>query len=111
MGFHPGIRPIAARPRALRLSGLRSASAWMLAVGGSAGTAGHRSTYLSAVVAIVLLSGGSVLSTETISQVRFDLYQQHLIVTKGSVGRLHNLSLLIDTGTIPSMVDGRIARS
>jgi hypothetical protein len=42
--------------------------------------------------------------------VRVELYQHHLVVTKGSVGRLSDLNLLIDTGTIPSMVDGRIAR-
>ena len=49
-------------------------------------------------------------STETISEVPFDLYQHHLIVTRGSIGRLDGLSLLIDTGSIRSMVDGRIAR-
>jgi Aspartyl protease len=42
--------------------------------------------------------------------VPFELYQRHLVVTKGSIGRLNGLSLLIDTGTIPSMVDVRIAR-
>jgi Aspartyl protease len=82
----------------------------MLAVGGSTAPADRRRTYLPAAVAVVLLAGGPALSTETLSEVRFELYQQHLIVTKGSIGRLHDLSLLIDTGTIPSMVDGRIAR-
>jgi len=42
--------------------------------------------------------------------VPFALYQHHLIVTKGSIGSPNGLSLLIDTGTIPSMVDSRIAR-
>jgi hypothetical protein len=49
-------------------------------------------------------------STETIAEVPFELYQHHLIVIKGSIGRLDGLRLLIDTGSIPSMVDGRIAR-
>jgi predicted aspartyl protease len=49
-------------------------------------------------------------STETIAEVPFELYQHHLIVTSGSIGRLDGLSLLIDTGSIPSVVDGRIAR-
>ena len=39
-----------------------------------------------------------------------ELDQHHLVVTKGSIGRLSGLNLLIDTGTIPSVVDGRIAR-
>ena len=47
---------------------------------------------------------------ETIAEVPFELYQHHLIVTSGSIGRLNGLSLLIDTGSIPSVVDGRIAR-
>ena len=49
-------------------------------------------------------------SNETIAEVPFELYQHHLIVTRGSIGRLDGLFLLIDTGSIPSMVDGRIAR-
>jgi hypothetical protein len=68
-------------------------------------------TGLSAVVATVLLSGTPLLSRETVAEVPFELYQHHLIVTKGSIGPLNGLSLLIDTGTIPSMVDGRIARA
>jgi predicted aspartyl protease len=63
-----------------------------------------------AVIASVLVSGPSLWSTETLAEVPFELYQHHLVVTKGSVGRLNGLTLLIDTGTIPSVVDARIAR-
>ena len=69
----------------------------------------HGRTYLTAVVASVLVSVTPLRSTETIGEVPFELYQRHLVVTKGSIGRLSGLNLLIDTGTIPSMVDGRIA--
>jgi len=65
---------------------------------------------LAAVVASVLVSGSTLSSTETIAEVPFELYQHHLVVTKGSIGGLNGRSLLIDTGTIPSMVDTRIAR-
>ena len=65
---------------------------------------------LLAVVASVLVSGTPLWSTEPITEVPFELYQRHLVVTKGSIGRLNNLNLLIDTGTIPSVVDSRIAR-
>ena len=61
-------------------------------------------------VATVLLSGMPLVSRETVVEVPFDLYQHHLVVTKGSIGPLNGLSLLIDTGTIPSVVDVRIAR-
>ena len=40
----------------------------------------------------------------------FDLFQRHLIVTKGAIGPLNDLNLLVDTGTIPSVVAERIAR-
>ena len=64
---------------------------------------------LSVVVGSLVL-GTSLRSNEPIADVPFELYQRHLIVTKGSIGRLNGLTLLIDTGTIPSIVDARIAR-
>jgi predicted aspartyl protease len=70
----------------------------------------HGRRCLLAVVASVLVSGTPLRSTEPITEVPFELYQRHLVVTRGSVGRLNNLNLLIDTGTIPSAVDSRIAR-
>jgi predicted aspartyl protease len=63
-----------------------------------------------AIVASVLVSGAPLRSAEIIAEVPFELYQRHLVVTKGSIGRLKGLNLLIDTGTIPSTVDTRIAR-
>ena len=62
-----------------------------------------------AIVASVLVSGATRASTGTIAEVPFELYQ-HFVVTKGSIGGLNGRNLLIDTGTIPSMVDTRIAR-
>jgi hypothetical protein len=32
------------------------------------------------------------------------------VIVQGSIGALHRLNLLIDTGSVPSMVDNRIAR-
>jgi predicted aspartyl protease len=61
-------------------------------------------------VAAVLVCGQSLQSAGTIAEVPFQLYQRHLVVTKGSIGPLNGLDLLIDTGTIPSVVDRRIAR-
>jgi predicted aspartyl protease len=45
-----------------------------------------------------------------LADVPFELVQQHLVVAKGAVAGLQNLNLLIDTGSIPSMLDRRIAR-
>jgi hypothetical protein len=50
-----------------------------------------------------------VKGSQPLADVPFDLVQQHLIVAKGSLGPVHGLNLLIDTGTIPSVVDQRIA--
>lgn len=69
----------------------------------------HGAACTLAVVASVLVSGPTLSSTETIAELPFELYQHHLVVTKGSIGELTDRSLLIDTGTIPSMVDTRIA--
>src|SRR5262245_15374680 len=63
-----------------------------------------------AVIGTLLVSGLTHPSAGAIDEVAFDLYQQHLVVTKGAIGPLSGLSLLIDTGTIPSVVDSRIAR-
>jgi predicted aspartyl protease len=111
--FCPGSRRVVGRASTSRVQSVWSAARGALAVSGSAELrilAERRATGLSAVVAAVLLAWTPVLSLETGEEVPFELYQRHLIVTKGSIGPLNGLSLLIDTGTIPSMVDARIAR-
>lgn len=42
--------------------------------------------------------------------VRFDLYQDYLIVAHGNIGLLKGLNFLLDTGTNPSILDRRVAR-
>jgi predicted aspartyl protease len=42
--------------------------------------------------------------------VRFDLYQDYLMVARGSAGRLKGLNFLIDTGASPSVLDPRLAQ-
>ena len=110
MGFCFGIRRAVGRASTFRVQSLRSAWTRLLAVSGSAALAEHRTTGLSAVVA----DSASFLDAPIVSRDSrrgaFELYQHHLIVTKGSIGPLNGLSPLIDTGTIPSMVDRRIAR-
>ena len=104
-----GIRRGVGLANSSRLQCQWSAWAWDLAVSGSTGLAGCGTTGLSAIVA-TYLSGTPLLSRETVAEVPFEIYQHHLVVTKGSIGPLNGLSLLIDTGSIPSMVDVRIAR-
>jgi Aspartyl protease len=70
----------------------------------------HGRTWWGAVVASLLVFGPPLRSIGTIGELPFELYQHHLVVIKGSIGPLSDLNLLIDTGTIPSMVDTRIAR-
>lgn len=42
--------------------------------------------------------------------ISFDLLQRHLIVVRGATGPLEGLKLLIDTGTIPTIVDRGVAK-
>ena len=92
MGFCFGIRRAVGRASTFRVQSLRSAWTRLLAVSGSAALAEHRTTGLSAVVvATVLLSWTPLLSLETVAEVPFELYQHHLIVTKGSIGPLNGL--------------------
>ena len=69
----------------------------------------HEYARISIAVVASLCSLISVKGSPPHADVPFDLVQQHLIVAKGSAGPLHGLNLLIDTGTIPSVVDKRIA--
>ena len=110
MRFCLGIRRAVGRASTSPVQRLRSVWTSVLAVSGTTALAEHRTTGLSAVAATVLLSWTPLLSLETVAEVPFKIYQHHLIVTKGSIGPLDNLSLLIDTGTTPTMVEGRIAR-
>lgn len=110
MGFCLLIRRGVRRASTSRGRRVRSTRAGVLAVSGSTALAERGTTVLSTVVVAVLLSGTALLPIETDAEVPFELYQHHLIVTKGSIGPLNGLSLLIDTGTIPSVVDDRIAR-
>lgn len=42
--------------------------------------------------------------------VRFDLYQDYLIVARGSAGPLKGLNFVLDTGANPTVLDRRLAR-
>jgi predicted aspartyl protease len=64
----------------------------------------------SLVVTAALLSGRPPMPVDTNPGVPFELVQQHLVVTKGAIGSITGVNLLIDTGTIPSVVDARLAR-
>ena len=64
----------------------------------------------SLAACLFVLTSGPPQRSDTTTEVPFKLQQRHLVVTKGSIGRLNGLNLLIDTGTIPSVVDRRIAR-
>ena len=43
------------------------------------------------------------------NEVRFKLYRGYAIIVRGSIGNLKNLNFLVDTGAVPSVLDGRIA--
>ena len=63
---------------------------------------------VSVAVVASLCSLVSLKGSQPPADVPFDLVQQHLIVARGSIAGLPGLNLLVDTGTIPSVVDHRI---
>jgi hypothetical protein len=69
----------------------------------------HVTTCSVVMAASVLVCGSRSWLTATSADVAFQLHQHHLVVAKGSIGALNGLNLLIDTGTIPSVVDARVA--
>ncbi len=107
MRFCHRIRRVVGRAIMWRVQGPWIAQTRVFAVRESAGP---RTTAAAAAVALLLVCGTPLVSLETAGEVPFELYQRHLIVTRGSIGPLNGLRLLIDTGTIPTMVDRRIAR-
>ena len=61
------------------------------------------------LVAVSLLVSAAAWAAEPAPEIPFKLYRGYTIVTQGSVGRLHKLNFLIDTGAVPSVIDRRIA--
>src|SRR5262245_32515506 len=63
--------------------------------------------------AIVLLMPSLFETTsrgiDPFDRLKFRLGDGYQVIAHGAIGRLDRLNLLIDTGSIPSMVDGRIA--
>jgi predicted aspartyl protease len=48
---------------------------------------------------------------DSLERLKFRLGDGYQVIAHGAIGRLDRLNLLIDTGSIPSMVDGRIAKA
>lgn len=63
-------------------------------------------------VAVLLLSrhGGGASGGQNLTPVKFELRERYEVVVPGAIGRVEPLKLLIDTGSIPSMVDRRVAK-
>ena len=59
---------------------------------------------------LVFLQGGGASGQPNSTPLKFELREQYQIVVHGSIGPLEGRKLLIDTGSIPSMVDRRVAK-
>ena len=64
----------------------------------------------AAVVLAVCVAPQSILAADSTKEVPFKLYRGYAIVARGSVGNLKDLNFLIDTGAMPSVLDGRVAK-
>ncbi len=54
--------------------------------------------------------GAGASREQTPSTLKFDLRERYQVVVHGAIGPLERLKLLIDTGSIPSMVDRSVAK-
>ncbi len=59
---------------------------------------------------IVLVTAMPVAGQSERKDIPFELHNGYLIVVKGSIGKLKNLSFVVDTGSDRSVMDERIAR-
>jgi len=59
---------------------------------------------------ILLVSALPVAGQAERKDIPFELHSGYLIVVKGSIGKLKNLSFVLDTGSYRSVLDERIAR-
>ncbi len=50
------------------------------------------------------------LAAHNPNEIPFKLYRSYAIVVRGSIGGVRNLNFLIDTGSVPSVLDRRIAQ-
>lgn len=59
---------------------------------------------------IVVVTAMPVAAQSDRKDIPFELHNGYLIVVKGSIGKLKNLSFVVDTGSYRSVLDERIAR-
>jgi predicted aspartyl protease len=65
---------------------------------------------LTAAILVAGVAPQGVLAAVSTNEIHFQLRRGYTIVARGSIGNLKNLNFLIDTGAVPSILDGRIAK-
>jgi predicted aspartyl protease len=70
---------------------------------------GNTTLHLRIVAVLWISSTAWGRHPDLVQKVPFKLFRDHLIVVTGSLGRIQNCSLLIDTGASPTIVDAGIA--
>jgi predicted aspartyl protease len=68
-------------------------------------------TWATVLVMACQISSESTLGREGSNEISFTLHRGYAIVVRGSVGDLKKLNFLVDTGTVPSVLDRRIAQA
>ena len=63
-----------------------------------------------ALAVMASLHGGGASSEQCSTPLKFELREGYQIVVPGAIGALERLNLLIDTGSIPGMVDRSVAK-
>ena len=72
-----------------------------------------RSHIVRLVILFIIFSlnlAPSLLAAEPPTDIPFTLYGGFAVIVRGAIGNQRNLSILVDTGAVPSVVDQRLAR-
>ena len=71
---------------------------------------GHRTTFITMVIAATARAWATLAVGQPGGDVRVELTRDYLIVVRGQVGDRSGLTVVVDTGSLPTLVDSRIGR-
>lgn len=94
------------RSQTLRRTGKTFSASWRRPPGNRKAV---RTLFAVIVPFLLVGSDGWAKHTADVQEIPFELYQNHLVVVSGSLGRLERRKLVIDTGTNPTLLDNATA--
>ena len=69
----------------------------------------NKTFVVCATIVLLFSANAAAKHNNGVKKIPFQLYRNHLVVTKGRLGSIDNRNLLIDTGAYPTVVDEALA--